>query len=120
MCDPYLGSGTTGVAALRLGYRFIGIESKAHYFEVACQRLQAEVGTPHVSRQWGSELALRPRGRPRKDAEKDRHLTLNGRRNNAYYRARLARDCPRIFAALDRGDYPNVRQAAIASGIRKE
>ena len=40
--DPFAGSGTTGVACLRLGRRFIGIEKRAPYFELACERLAAE------------------------------------------------------------------------------
>lgn len=40
--DPFCGSGTTGVAALRLGRRFIGIEKDAHYAAVARERLAAE------------------------------------------------------------------------------
>lgn len=40
--DPFCGSGTTGVAALRLGRRFIGIEKDAHYAAVARERLEAE------------------------------------------------------------------------------
>jgi site-specific DNA-methyltransferase (adenine-specific) len=36
--DPYMGSGTTGVAALRLGHRFIGVEIDRRYFEIACRR----------------------------------------------------------------------------------
>ncbi|MGT3244133.1 DNA-methyltransferase [Yersinia enterocolitica] len=39
--DPFMGSGTTGVAALKAGCQFIGIESSEHYFEVATQRLQS-------------------------------------------------------------------------------
>jgi len=42
--DPFMGSASTGVAALQLGYRFIGIEKSAHYFDVSCKRLQNEVG----------------------------------------------------------------------------
>lgn len=37
--DPYMGSGTTGVAALRAGHRFIGIERHEPYFNVACERV---------------------------------------------------------------------------------
>lgn len=40
--DPFAGSGTTGVACLRLGRRFIGIEKDPKYFELACERLRAE------------------------------------------------------------------------------
>lgn len=41
--DPFMGSGSTGVAALQLGYRFIGIEKSAHYFDIACKRMEREV-----------------------------------------------------------------------------
>lgn len=34
--DPYMGSGTTGVAAVRMGYRFIGVEKELRHFETAC------------------------------------------------------------------------------------
>jgi site-specific DNA-methyltransferase (adenine-specific) len=40
--DPYMGSGSTGVACLRLGRAFVGIELDPDYFAIACQRLQAE------------------------------------------------------------------------------
>jgi len=40
--DPFAGSGTTGVACLRLGRRFIGIERDPKYIEVARERLAAE------------------------------------------------------------------------------
>jgi site-specific DNA-methyltransferase (adenine-specific)/modification methylase len=39
--DPFMGSGTTGVAALRRGKKFIGIEKVPEYFEIACRRLEA-------------------------------------------------------------------------------
>ena len=38
--DPFMGSGTTGVAALKRGKRFTGIEISGHYFEVAAGRLR--------------------------------------------------------------------------------
>lgn len=38
--DPYMGSGTTGIAALSQQRGFIGIERSAKYFELACTRIQ--------------------------------------------------------------------------------
>ncbi|MFJ3791493.1 DNA-methyltransferase [Kitasatospora sp. NPDC090091] len=40
--DPFAGSGATGVAALREGRRFVGVELSPHYAEIADQRLRAE------------------------------------------------------------------------------
>ncbi len=40
--DPFAGSGSTGVAALRLGRRFIGVEVDPDHFALACERLRAE------------------------------------------------------------------------------
>ena len=42
VCDPYMGSGSTGVAALRMGRRFIGVECDRRYFDVACERIENE------------------------------------------------------------------------------
>jgi predicted RNA methylase len=41
--DPFMGSGTTGVAAVRLGRRFIGVEIDPDYFEIAKRRIQDEL-----------------------------------------------------------------------------
>lgn len=38
--DPFMGSGTTGVAAVQMGRKFIGIERELKYFETACNRLE--------------------------------------------------------------------------------
>ena len=38
--DAFMGSGTTGVAALQLGRSFIGIEREPNYFDIACQRIE--------------------------------------------------------------------------------
>lgn len=39
--DPFLGSGTTGVACANLGRKFIGIEIEPEYFDIACKRIEA-------------------------------------------------------------------------------
>ena len=38
--DPFMGSGTTGVACARLGRRFIGVEIEPRYFDMACRRIE--------------------------------------------------------------------------------
>lgn len=38
--DPFMGSGTTGVAAIQMGRKFIGIEREPKYFEIACRRIE--------------------------------------------------------------------------------
>ncbi len=56
--DPFCGSGTTGVAAVRRGYRFIGIEREAVYADIARERLLAEDdGSSILARQTG-QMAL--------------------------------------------------------------
>lgn len=37
--DPFMGSGTTGVACMNLGRKFIGIEIEPKYFDIACERI---------------------------------------------------------------------------------
>ena len=38
--DPFMGSGTTGVACVQLGRKFIGIEKEERYFQIACERIE--------------------------------------------------------------------------------
>lgn len=38
--DPYMGSGTTGIAATQMGCKFIGIERDQDYFKIACKRIE--------------------------------------------------------------------------------
>lgn len=38
--DPFMGSGTTGISAIKLGYKFIGIEKNENYFHIACERIE--------------------------------------------------------------------------------
>lgn len=44
--DAFTGSGSTGVAALALGRRFIGYELDANYFDIACRRLRGDEAKP--------------------------------------------------------------------------
>ncbi len=38
--DPFMGSGTTGVACVRMGLQFSGIEREPKYFDIACRRIE--------------------------------------------------------------------------------
>lgn len=46
--DPFMGSGTTGVACVKLGRRFIGIEIDQGYFEIACKRIRDAYAQPDM------------------------------------------------------------------------
>ena len=46
VCDPFFGSGTTGVAAAKAGKTFYGIERERKYFDIACERIE------NAYRQW--------------------------------------------------------------------
>lgn len=46
--DPFMGSGTTGAAALRLGRKFIGIEIEPKYFDIACRRMEEAWKQPRL------------------------------------------------------------------------
>jgi site-specific DNA-methyltransferase (adenine-specific) len=52
--DPFCGSGTTGIACVRIGRRFIGIERKPEWAELSRERIRAELA--------GSDYAARSRG----------------------------------------------------------
>ncbi len=43
--DPFMGSGTTGVACVQAGKRFVGIEQDPVYFEYACERIRKALPT---------------------------------------------------------------------------
>lgn len=40
VCDPFMGSGTTGVACVKIGRPFVGIEVDESYFDLACSRVE--------------------------------------------------------------------------------
>ncbi len=44
--DPFMGSGTTGVAAARNGRKFIGVEISPAHFEIACRRVSEALSAP--------------------------------------------------------------------------
>lgn len=46
--DPYMGSGSTGVAAVQLGRQFIGIEIDPRHFDIACERITKAVAQPDM------------------------------------------------------------------------
>lgn len=46
--DPFAGSGTTGVACVKLGRKFIGIEIDDTYFEIACKRIRDAYAQPDL------------------------------------------------------------------------
>ena len=46
--DPFMGSGTTGVACIRSGRRFLGIEIDQDYFDQACARIEEAVRQPDL------------------------------------------------------------------------
>lgn len=46
--DPFMGSGTTGVACVQLDRKFIGIELDPDYFEIACKRIEEAYRQPKL------------------------------------------------------------------------
>jgi len=46
--DPFMGSGTTGVACAKMGRKFIGIEIEPKYFDIACRRIEAAYAEPDM------------------------------------------------------------------------
>lgn len=56
ICDPFMGGGTTGVAAIMAGKEFIGFEREAKYFDATCKRIeqavaQGQLFTPEPAKQ---------------------------------------------------------------------
>jgi site-specific DNA-methyltransferase (adenine-specific) len=48
IADPFMGSGTTGIACMNLGRRFVGIEREAEHFDTACRRIEAAAKQPDL------------------------------------------------------------------------
>lgn len=58
--DPFMGSGTTGVACAKMGRKFIGIELDEQYFDIACRRIEEAYRQPDlfIPRQPQEQMAL--------------------------------------------------------------
>jgi site-specific DNA-methyltransferase (adenine-specific) len=48
VCDPFLGSGTTGVAAVKQGRKFVGIEVDQKHFDTSCRRIADALARPDL------------------------------------------------------------------------
>ncbi len=48
ICDPFMGSGTTGVAAVKYGRKFIGIEQNQQWFDLSCRRISDVLSRPDM------------------------------------------------------------------------
>ena len=46
--DPFMGSGSSGVAAAKSGRRFVGIEINREIFELACRRIEQAYAQPRL------------------------------------------------------------------------
>jgi site-specific DNA-methyltransferase (adenine-specific)/modification methylase len=46
--DPFMGSGTTGLAAVKAGRKFLGIEKEPKYFDIARRRIQKAIDSPSM------------------------------------------------------------------------
>ena len=46
--DPFMGSGTTGVACIKLGRKFIGIELEPKYYDIARKRIRKALDEPDM------------------------------------------------------------------------
>jgi site-specific DNA-methyltransferase (adenine-specific) len=58
--DPFMGSGTTGIAAVKMGRKFIGIEIEPKYFDIACRRIGDALKQP--------DLFIEPPAKPRQES----------------------------------------------------
>lgn len=59
--DPFMGSGSTGIAAVRLGRPFIGIEREDEYFQIAARRIQKAEATPSPEAEYEEPEAPAPK-----------------------------------------------------------
>jgi len=57
--DPFMGSASTGVAAVQMGRAFVGVEAEEHYFDIACRRIEEAYRQPR--------LFAEPQPKPKQD-----------------------------------------------------
>lgn len=57
--DPFMGSGTTGVACVKAGRKFIGIERETSYFDIACKRIEEAYRQPDIFIEQPQEVELK-------------------------------------------------------------
>jgi len=55
VCDPFMGTGTTGVACVKMGRQFIGIEISEHYFQICEKRIAKAQSQLAFPIQWGEQ-----------------------------------------------------------------
>lgn len=60
VCDPFMGSGTTGVACVQMGQPFIGIEINQQFFDAACLRITDELQRPKLDLTSSKSLRQEP------------------------------------------------------------
>jgi site-specific DNA-methyltransferase (adenine-specific) len=48
ICDPFMGSGTTGVACAKSGRSFVGIEQNERWFDLSCRRIEEAYRQPRL------------------------------------------------------------------------
>lgn len=48
ICDPFMGSGTTGIAAVKAGRQFVGIEMNPRWFDLSCKRISDALARPDM------------------------------------------------------------------------
>jgi len=66
-----MGSGTTGVACVRMGRSFIGIEQQQKYFDIACERIERAYSEYKNQFPAVQEMMNRPEGEGRNAEEKE-------------------------------------------------
>jgi len=76
--DPYMGSGTTGVACARMGLHFTGIERERKYFDIAVRRIEQAYAQPRLfedAKVGSGDTAQHSLLDPYEQTDKDAHLT---------------------------------------------